>query len=207
MRSMGTRIAFGTALCAGLMLVSVADSESKPGQGVPFAGLQTQIVALEAMVEEVGAVVAESVLRAWDRKIADGSERFVVLDDFAGQAVLDRETQIVWQRTPDGTKRDWVTALSACFNAQIAGRGGWRVPQMEEITSVVDRTVSNPPIPPGHPFDLSNVTGDVWSATTVPDTDTAWTQDVRNDGFLGGFSKDDKLNVWCVRGGRGIEGQ
>jgi hypothetical protein len=195
-----SKILVFVAVAVGAVLALERESHSRPGKGVPFAELGQQLEVVEASVED-------EVLRAWSRRIDDGGERFVVLADFDDQAVLDRETQLVWARTPDATKRAWITALSACYNTQIGGRGGWRAPQMEEITTLVDRSTSNPPIPAGHPFDLSNLTGDVWSATTVPGTDTAWTQDVRNDGFLGGFPKDSELNVLCVRGGRGIEGQ
>lgn len=184
------------ALILALGVGPTQDAQAAEPKGPPFQGLQNQIAALDG-----------TVLRAWSRKIEDATARFVVLESFGAEAVLDLETQLVWQRTPDATRRAWVTAMSACLNSQIGGRGGWRMPQMEEVTTLVDRTQGSPPLPVGHPFNLANLSGDVWSATTVPDTDTAWTQDVRNDGFLGGFPKDAALNVWCVRGGRGVEGQ
>jgi hypothetical protein len=99
----------------------------------------------------------------------------------------------------------WVSRSRTAWSSKSA-RTTKRSPP-SSILRLQARSTSNPPIPAGHPFDLSNLTGDVWSATTVPGTDTAWTQDARNDGFLGGFPKDSELNVLCVRGGRGIEGQ
>jgi hypothetical protein len=36
--------------------------------------------------------------RDWGRKFASSDNRFVVLDAFNNEAVLDEETQLVWQR-------------------------------------------------------------------------------------------------------------
>lgn len=48
-----------------------------------------------------GSIPAEAIdLRSWDQKIANPVTRFVVLRAFDDQAVLDRETQLVWQTSP-----------------------------------------------------------------------------------------------------------
>ncbi len=155
----------------------------------------------------LGVVAGEAIAQAWDQKI-DKPGRFEVLKKFNGDAVLDKETDLVWQRTPGPTVRFWGSAISACFGDRTGGRGGWRLPTMPELTSLIDPTQANPPLPVDHPFDLSNLTGDVWSVNTVPGSDTANTQDVLNDGFLGGASKvAAQLQSWCVRGGPGVEGQ
>ena len=158
----------------------------------------------------VGVTAGEATagpLQSWDRK-TENVNRFRVLPAFNNDAVLDRETQLVWQRTPGSSVRFWLSAISACFGDRTGGRGGWRLPTMPELTSLIDPAQSFPPLPVAHPFDLSNLTGDVWSVNTVPGTDTANTQDVLNDGFLGGAQKDvAQLQSWCVRGSPGVEGQ
>lgn len=152
------------------------------------------------------SMAAAAPLQSWDRKI-DRPNRFVVLDDFASDAVLDRETGLVWDRSPRGQLRTFSGAFNTCYATEIGGRLGFRVPTMPEITSLLDRTQSFPPLPPGHPFDVSELTRDVWTASTLPGSDQAFTQDMRNDGFLGNTAKDNEQNVWCVRGGTGVEGQ
>lgn len=151
---------------------------------------------------------AEAVLlRSWDRKITNATQRFRVLAAFDNQAVLDRETQLVWHIAPRGQLRTWSGAFNSCYASIIGGRGGWRLPFMEELTSLLDRTQVSPPLPAGHPFDVSNLTRDVWAASTLPGTNQAFTQDMRNDGFLGNLPKGQEQNYWCVRGGHGAEGQ
>jgi hypothetical protein len=44
--------------------------------------------------------VETEILKSWSRKINDATKRFEVLDSFNAEAVLDRETQLVWQREP-----------------------------------------------------------------------------------------------------------
>ncbi len=67
---------------------------------------------------------------------------------YGGQAILDRETGLVWKRTvasvPAGTA-SWWAALEACRNDRTGGRGGWHLPSVEEITSLH-------PIDPVAPF-------------------------------------------------------
>lgn len=151
---------------------------------------------------------AEAVdLRSWDQKIDQVAKRFRVLGDFDGRAVLDVETQLVWHRTPSSQLRTWSGAFNSCHGSYIGGRGGWRLPYMEELTSLIDRTEAFPPLPSGHPFDVSNLTTDAWSANTVVGTDEAYTQDMRNDGYLGSLPKHLQRNYWCVRGGHGADGQ
>jgi len=45
------------------------------------------------------------VSSSWDRTLPV-SARFIVLSNFSGQAVLDRETGLVWERSPESTRRN-----------------------------------------------------------------------------------------------------
>ncbi len=164
-------------------------------------------IAAIASIACASLPAAADQLQSWDRKIDNANARFVVLKDWGGEAVLDRETQLVWPRRPLPQLRTFSGAFNSCFAATVGGRRGWRVPAMEELTTLIDPTQAFPPLPAGHPFDVSGLSADVWSSTTVPGTNDAFTQDLRNDGFLGGFNKIAPLNVWCVRGQHGAEGQ
>ncbi|MBI4490502.1 MAG: DUF1566 domain-containing protein [Deltaproteobacteria bacterium] len=98
-------------------------------------------------------------------------------------------------------------ALAHCYEREVGGRIGWRLPTIEELASLVDpnNPDGNPDLPAGHPFD--NVqSSSYWSATTLAnDTGNAWFVFFGN-GSVGFGDKTSSLFVWCVRGGQGIDG-
>jgi hypothetical protein len=148
----------------------------------------------------------------WDNLIAGGA-RFNVLSQFGGEAVLDKETGRVWEKSPRTSARTWFDALGDCYNLEvgggrIGGRKGWRLPTIEELASLVDTSQPAPMLPAGHPFEnVQSSPGSLyWSATTfASDTSAAWVVNFGLGGVLGGI-KSLSFHVWCVRGGQGIDG-
>lgn len=154
----------------------------------------------------VGVVLtagAEARPPFWDDQI-NSPQRFKVLNEFNGEAVLDRETGLVWERSPSPVAFPWVTAFIVCFPKTVGGRLGWRVPTIEELASLVDpnNPGGNPDLPPNHPF--ANVQPSTyWSATTVVfDPASAWDVSFAA-GNVGVSNKSNSSRVWCVRGGQG----
>ena len=146
---------------------------------------------------------------SWDTQI-NGEGRFKVLSQFNNEAVLDKETGLVWDQSPDTGTRNWSNALLHCYPREVGGRKGWRLPTIEELASLIDpnNPGGNPDLPPGHPF--SNVQSSVysiyWSATThASNTSWAWVV-VFSNGSVSFDVKTDTVFVWCVRGGQGIDG-
>jgi hypothetical protein len=108
---------------------------------------------------------------SWDRRINNTQQRFKVLSESADEAVLDRETGLVWERRPSTKLLPWSTARLFCAQKAVGGRGGWRLPSFAELASLVDPSVTDPAaprLPPGHPF-LDVQTGTYWSATAFAD--------------------------------------
>jgi hypothetical protein len=106
---------------------------------------------------------------SWDQTLPP-STRFIVLSNFNNEAVLDRETGLVWERSPVGALgTDWFNAVSACERLIVANRLGWRLPSVQELTSLIDPTQSNPALPPGNPFGgIVGLVGSLyWTAATV----------------------------------------
>jgi uncharacterized protein DUF1566 len=92
---------------------------------------------------------------SWERKITNAQERFKVLTRFNSEAVLDRETGLVWERKPSREGMIWSTAKMFCAQKALGGRGGWRLPAFNELTSLIDPNITDPQIPrlpTGHPF-------------------------------------------------------
>jgi len=154
-------------------------------------------------------------LPAWDTLI-NSPVRFKVLAGFNGAAVLDRETGLVWERAPGNTDEDrdidaddaktWFAAQDFCHQTRVGNRNGWRLPTVQELTSLLDPTQNSPALPIGHPF--VNIGTNYWTATTrAANPDTAWTVEF----FVGSIVaplKTDLAFVWCVRSGNsGPEGQ
>ena len=136
---------------------------------------------------------------SWGKKIPGATRFKLVLD----AAALDRETGLVWDNSPDTTQRDWFKACAHCYQRQVGGRKGWRLPTIEELASLVDTSVSGAPtLPTDHPF--TNVqSGLYWSSTTIAgSTSLAWTVYFSN-GDVYATDKSTDYYVWCVRGGYG----
>jgi hypothetical protein len=99
---------------------------------------------------------------SWNQTIPV-TERYLVLANFNQQAVLDRETALVWSRSPFPGGRDvpWVTAITACLNFKLGNRWGWRLPTAPEFASLFDGS-GDSVLPAGHPFqgvDSNSLTG------------------------------------------------
>lgn len=101
---------------------------------------------------------------------------FIISPD--GQEVIDSRTGLIWQRCPigmnwnagiatcDGTPNYfmWYEALHAAINTARSEGLAWRIPNVKELSSIVDRTAINPainaaifPATPNHHF---------WSSTS-----------------------------------------
>jgi len=166
------------------------------------AGLGVTVAALLWFVDPAGAIPLES----WDDKIPLATNRFRVLPEFNGEAVLDRETQLVWERSPSTTFVTWNEARSNCIsNKSVGGRKGWRLPSIPELASLLDPNESNPVLPTGHPF-MTVQSANYWSAATAAD-DTAYAWGVNfGNGDVHIIYKSFSplpfgIHAWCVRGG------
>lgn len=146
---------------------------------------------------------------SWDQKLT--TNRFVKLANWNNEAVLDRETGLVWEQSPDSTQRDWPAAHNHCANRVVGSRMGWRLPSIEELSSLVDPTV-DPALPAGHPFgNVQSVYSNYFSATSHP-TDATLVRvvtlgDTPAHVIVGNTFKSGTSYVWCVRGGQGPDVQ
>jgi hypothetical protein len=150
----------------------------------------------------------------WDKIEDDVNKRFKVLDKFNMEAVLDKDTNLVWEQEPSTSLFNWYGIDFECYNKVVGGRKGWRPPTIEELTSLVDPTAGVAPfLPLGHPFNVLNTF--YWSATTSTNPSSqakarAWTL-FTTTGAISEGNKDSSapsatFPVWCVRGGHGHDG-
>jgi hypothetical protein len=135
--------------------------------------------------------------------------RFAIYDsdtptDEEDDLVLDKETGLVWQRVPDATERLWTNACAYCLQLALGNRCGWRMPTMEELSSLVDTTQNNPSLPISHPF--TNVEWSFyWTSSTVHGNTSAAHGVYFSTGHRSTGEKSTSNPVWCVRGGQGYD--
>jgi hypothetical protein len=177
--------------------------------------IYSSVVALGVFVV-FAAVAGADPRTTWENQI-DRKTRFRVLNDFNDAAVLDRETGLVWEQSPDTSTRNWFNALVRCYQLEVGvrrgvgGRKGWRLPTIEELASLVDTSERDPALPAGNPFSNVQQSSRVlyWSATSATtsanDSSGAWGV-FFNDGLVFGDFKSSNGFVWCVRGGQGVDG-
>lgn len=97
------------------------------------------LLLLVAFIAPMGfnehAFAAGFVPRAWSQKLPASARFQLVLDN---DAVLDKETGLVWEKSPDTTTRHWANATIYAYQKTVGGRKGWRLPTVEELASLVD---------------------------------------------------------------------
>ena len=132
-------------------------------------------------------------------QLLPGAQRFELV--LGGEAVLDKETGLVWDAKPQVTPLLWQDAQLYCTTKELHFRKGWRLPAIEELASLVDTSFSgSPKLTSGHPF--QNIISHYWSSSAA-DTDAVWTVDFSS----GAVEEIPHLEIspaltWCVRGGK-----
>lgn len=144
--------------------------------------------------------VIATIIKNW-QQAHPAAQRFVILEDFHKEAVLDKDTSLIWELAPMPTPVTWNEARATCPARATGGQRGWRLPAPAEMRSLVGPAVDSPipNIPPGHPFVNIQPTS-YW--TVVPEANQpSYARYV--DAFLGNvlsFTKLYTYPVWCVRG-------
>jgi len=113
--------------------------------------------------------------------------------------VTDTDTGLMWQKDTAPGTYTWEQALSYCESSTLAGYNDWRLPNRNELQSIVDYGIYNPSIDPV----FYAVSSTYWSSTTEVDfPGGAWY--VRfDDGYLNGYGKFyGGYHVRAVRGGQ-----
>ena len=141
--------------------------------------------------------------------------------------VLDQFTTLMWTKDtatpgPDtgplplcaaGAPKTWQEALDyvkQCLNSAdnpFLGYRDWRLPNKNELMSLIDRSQNSPALPSDHPFTNVMTTGGTypqlgghWSSTNSLRTRTAaWVIDMTAGDAIG-YGKTGDLHVWPVRG-------
>jgi hypothetical protein len=200
-------VTVGALVLGGVLMVGYGTGVSHAGPpasnpGNPFQAILTKLDEILAAIAGIGGGGGQDGNHTLRRDQAlPAAQRFVVLAAFNNDAVLDKNTGLVWEKSPATTTRTWGLATFACINKNVGGQKGWRLPAIAEQASLIDPSVAppGPTLPPGHPF-LNVQSAAYWSASTGADAPTyAWHVGF-NVGGVDALSKTSSFHVWCVRG-------
>jgi hypothetical protein len=146
---------------------------------------------------------------SWDQQLPS-STRFVALSNWGDgvQAVLDRETGLVWQRRPNSREETWQDASRICFEAFTGGRAGWKLPTLQDLMSLFVLGTTDA-LPAGHPFDGTLALA-FWTSTQDKSASSNAYLVRRFPGSVSVSSTDRASPLgapWCVRGGSNPDAQ
>jgi uncharacterized protein DUF1566 len=184
--------------------------------------LSVAAILIALVVGVVAPLAAAATFPSWDSQF-NGPARFVMLNQFGGAAVLDRETGLVWEQSPSTSLFTWFDAQIHCNTLNVGNRKGWGLPTIQELASLIDPSQVNPALPQGHPFNVQLVpfcpTGcgipSHWSATenlAILPTQRGWQVSFADGSVVAegrnglGFGPGTEF-AWCVRGGHGVDAQ
>jgi hypothetical protein len=116
----------------------------------------------------------------------------------SGETVLDETTRLEWQLRDDGTKRSWKDALAYCAQLPLAGKTGWHLASISELSSItqydkLNAGVAIDPVFQGAKSDL------YWSSTQNEGAPTLTWSITFNLGVVDGVTVSGLGYARCVR--------
>jgi len=163
-------------LAGGLLVLGTGNVATQAGerdddrdQRNPFHQILNKLVKLDTILDALKGEEGNHTLR-WDQNLP-AVQRFVVLAAFNSEAVLDKNTGLAWEQAPDAKTSCWGVATGYCFNKNVGGTVGWRLPSAVELKSVQDPSLPAPFVPVSVFTGVQSAAG-YWSATTNADNPT-----------------------------------
>ncbi|HBG06372.1 MAG: hypothetical protein A2075_13240 [Geobacteraceae bacterium GWC2_58_44] len=130
------------------------------------------------------------------------------LTDNNDGTVTDNLTGLIWLRNVGCLTKSWAEALSSvktlaassCGLTDGSAAGDWRLPNINELRSILDLQNADPPLPAGHPF-LGIPSHSYWWSSTSGSTapNYAWLVSA-SSGIEGMSLKSYSKIAWAVRG-------
>ena len=117
-----------------------------------------------------------------------------------GDIVKDSVSALEFQDDAVGSTMKWEAAISYCEVLTLGGHSDWRLPNINELKSIIDRSMVNPAIV----NTFTNTYGSYWSSTTTYEgnKNNTWIVYFSNGSVNSNNSKGGYARVRCVRDGQ-----
>jgi hypothetical protein len=189
---------------AGVLIWGLLLAGSGPEVASAASPTTEEIIAkADQILTALGGIKDGNHTLRWDQNLP-AAQRFVILPAF-NEAVLDKNTGLVWEQAPDATERVWqhtsppLGALEHRLNRRVGGTVGWRLPSVVELKGVQDDSAVAPFVPIVVFPTVQSAR--YWSATTVQTaSDFAWHVHF-SYGSVNSSNKAAGIRAWCVRCG------
>lgn len=135
--------------------------------------------------------------------VAWPNPRFTVGTGAKVACVTDKLTGLMWMRTPDSIPTTWANALTVANNLTLCGFSDWRLPNINELESLLNSEVDNQAtFLNAQGFTGVQVDGYHWSSSSYAGSAAlAWVVHLL-DGHVYALSKSNSNYVWPVRAGQ-----
>jgi hypothetical protein len=168
---------------------------------------RAQVSILLASTFAVAQIHAQQVCPSGNRLVAPDNRYSVDVDG----VVRDSQTRLFWKQCSEGQSGpgcagtaavlNWQMALTAASISSFAGFSDWRLPNRNELLSLMESGCFDPAINQTRFPNTSMLP--IWSSTSYVGSASdawAWAMDIRT-GALFGDAKNTPFNVRLVRGG------
>ena len=176
---------------------------------LPFASVQAAPADLPetgqtTCVDVAGTIACAGTGQDGDLRagVAWPAPRFVVGAGAMLDCVTDNLTGLMWVRSPSTTTATWANALTSANNLTLCGFSDWRLPNINELKSLVNSEAADP----AAFLNAQGFTGVqasyYWSSSSYAGSAAnAWLVDL-SDGNVLVSNKSDINYVWPVRAGQ-----
>ena len=168
------------------------------------------IVGLALAFGLVAPAIAQTVANgpyyavpSWDQTLP-AVQRFIVLANMNQEAVLDRETGLVWERAPVNVGvANQSAGEQSCLSKTLGNKRGWRLPTFAEMATLLDPTIPvsslQPALPAGHPFN-PGLAVLYWTTTPRRNSEDFYIVNVFDSRSTTPQNQNTSgVRVWCVR--------
>lgn len=124
-------------------------------------------------------------------------------EDHSDGTITDMVTGVMWQQSYHLNQSTYDDACKYCDDLTLAGYQDWYLPDIVELTSIIDFSTANVAFPkPAIHSLFDSAQSDYWSKTSAAsDNDSAWYVDFEDSAGVSVGSKSNAYYVRCARKG------